>query len=251
MTAGGYAATHHLVDRYLGDLARMLDHLDPAARADVLAGVREHVDASLADLDRQPTDADVRRVLDDLGPAEDVAAAAYEDVSATRPDPSPVAPSPVAPPAGRPEQVPVLARGWVPLVVTLALTAVAGLVTVLLLGAPAEGFAALMVLPILLTVPIAIVVVASPLWRGWATALAVWAPFILPVGVFFGAPVVGRAATPWFFVALGARSVQDVSPVGAGRVPGRCRTCPRSASPPPSWPHTPPGRARRSPPGSR
>ena len=59
-----------LVEAYLDDLDRALAGIDPAERADVVASIREHVDASLGD---RPTAADVREVLQRLGPVERIA----------------------------------------------------------------------------------------------------------------------------------------------------------------------------------
>lgn len=63
--------------RYQDDLARLLAALEPAERAEVLDGVREHIDAALAELDDEPTDADVNRILGQLGSPGAVAEAAF------------------------------------------------------------------------------------------------------------------------------------------------------------------------------
>lgn len=66
--------THPLVDAYLRDLELLLHGVEPGERAEVLAGVREHLDSSLApDAD----DAAVRAVLDELGPPQAIADEAY------------------------------------------------------------------------------------------------------------------------------------------------------------------------------
>lgn len=96
-------ADHQVVRDYLDELDRMLQGLDPVQRTEVVDGVREHIDASLADRP-DARDEDVRAVLADLGPASAVAEEAY----AARPDAAPATP---------PQRVPVLARGWVPRVV--------------------------------------------------------------------------------------------------------------------------------------
>ncbi|MGL5818806.1 MAG: HAAS signaling domain-containing protein [Phycicoccus sp.] len=79
------------VGSYLDDLARMLADIEPATRDDVLAGVREHLDAVIAENDGDP------RAVDDallrLGPPDRVAAEARADrptlhVSPTLPEPS-------------------------------------------------------------------------------------------------------------------------------------------------------------------
>jgi len=62
------------VASYLDDLARMLCDLDPTERDEVLAGIREHLDATLAE---HPDDAAaVNAALLRLGPPEQVAAEA-------------------------------------------------------------------------------------------------------------------------------------------------------------------------------
>jgi uncharacterized membrane protein len=68
--------THPLTDAWLRDLELLLHGIEPGERAEVLAGVREHLDGSL------PSDAgddDVRRVLADLGSPQSVADEAYAD----------------------------------------------------------------------------------------------------------------------------------------------------------------------------
>ncbi|MBZ2196757.1 HAAS signaling domain-containing protein [Occultella gossypii] len=71
---------HPIVSAYLDDLTRALADLAPADRAEVLAGVREHIDAGLAERENA-TDADVAAVLAELGPPEAVARAAYDEQS--------------------------------------------------------------------------------------------------------------------------------------------------------------------------
>lgn len=66
--------THPLVGSYLRDLELLLHGIDPGERAEVLAGVREHLDGSLAP---GADDAAVRAVLDELGPPQAIADEAY------------------------------------------------------------------------------------------------------------------------------------------------------------------------------
>lgn len=68
------------VSSYLDDLARRLADLDPATRDDVLAGVREHLDATLAEHPDDPAAVDVALLR--LGPPEHVAAEARTDLPA-------------------------------------------------------------------------------------------------------------------------------------------------------------------------
>lgn len=63
-----------VVSAYLADLARALSGVEESERADVLASVREHVEAALGD--GEPTSDEVRTVLEHLGPVERIAAAA-------------------------------------------------------------------------------------------------------------------------------------------------------------------------------
>ncbi|WP_377645228.1 HAAS signaling domain-containing protein [Oryzobacter terrae] len=66
------------VTGYLDDLARMLVDLPPDERDDVLAGVREHLDATLAEHSDDPAALDAALLR--LGPPERVAAAARADI---------------------------------------------------------------------------------------------------------------------------------------------------------------------------
>ncbi len=69
--------SHARVDGYLDELSRMLVDLDPATRDDVLAGVREHLDATL---EAHPDDTHaVDEALLRLGPPERIAAEARAD----------------------------------------------------------------------------------------------------------------------------------------------------------------------------
>jgi uncharacterized membrane protein len=147
------------VDRttvYLDDLARMLQQLDTVERADVLEGVREHVEAALGSLGREPTERDIDRVLAELGSPAEVAAAALSDRgSATAPVPLP-APQP-----------PLLTGGWVP----------ATAVGLIVLGLMFAFF----LLPLLLTLVGLLLLCASPLWSGMEKTLGTALP-VLGVG---------------------------------------------------------------------
>lgn len=67
--------THPLVAAWLRDLTHLLHGVDPGERAEVLAGVREHLEASLPP---GASDEDVRRVLTELGSPQSVADEAYD-----------------------------------------------------------------------------------------------------------------------------------------------------------------------------
>jgi hypothetical protein len=90
---------HPLVARYLQDLDVLMRGIEPVERAEVVEGVREHIEASLDSTAR--TDADVRAALDEVGPATAVA----EEASAGRPGP------------GAFVRRPVTSRAWLPAVV--------------------------------------------------------------------------------------------------------------------------------------
>jgi len=79
------------VATYLDDLARMLSDLDPGERDEVLAGIREHLDAQIGSGDGG--DAAVQAALLRLGPPERVAAEARAGQSAS---PAPQTAAPVA-----------------------------------------------------------------------------------------------------------------------------------------------------------
>ena len=129
--------TTDAITTYLDDLGRMLAHPDPAERADVLGGVREHVDASLAELGHAPGDQEVAAILASLGAPEDVARVASG---------TPRAPLPDGGAASRPS----LTAAWVaPVVFALAIVGI--------LGAP-------LLLPGVLWLVAAVLVGASPLW---------------------------------------------------------------------------------------
>lgn len=107
-------ATHPLVEAYLNDLEALLTGLGPGERAEVLSGVREHIEVALVG-GPQPGAREVQTVLAELGPPEAVADEAYAGFPAA---------GPPAPPLRRP----ALERAWVPAAVavlsSLALLAV-------------------------------------------------------------------------------------------------------------------------------
>ncbi|AZI57517.1 hypothetical protein EH165_04415 [Nakamurella antarctica] len=63
------ARQQQLVDTYLGDLRRSMASKDPEEATEVMEAVREHIESALAEIE-SPTLAQVRGVLDDLGPVE-------------------------------------------------------------------------------------------------------------------------------------------------------------------------------------
>ena len=96
--------THPLVAAYLEELDRLLAGIDPGDRAEVMSGVREHLDTALHGSD-PVTDDDVRAVLAELGPPHAVADEAYAD-----------RPPAVVPPVPR---VGPMSRVWVPILVVI------------------------------------------------------------------------------------------------------------------------------------
>ncbi len=96
----GRPVGHPLVARYLAELDRLLVGVDPAVRADTLAGVHEHLDAATGG---SQDDGRVREALEQLGSPYDVAAEAHGDQVA------------------RPAPAPLSSRGWLPVVAGLLL----------------------------------------------------------------------------------------------------------------------------------
>ncbi|MFC4554486.1 HAAS signaling domain-containing protein [Georgenia faecalis] len=248
------SSTVQRIETYLDDLARMLTGLDPVLRADVLGGVREHVDAALAGRGAA-TDADVDAVLAELGPPEAVAAAALEGGRSS---------SGSAVPAAATVRVPVLDRPWVPPTVGVLLLVMAGLyllvlgaVAVLLpaatevsAGGDAQGGEYAVLLPAtydLLWSVVAPVPVVGPLWLVGVvllTASSLWSrrekwlgALLLPavvvvdvVGIWVGGVLGGRAGTAAVLaVAWGAAAVLTAGVVtrlwrgGARRAAGPAR----------------------------
>ncbi|WP_277050706.1 HAAS signaling domain-containing protein [Ruania albidiflava] len=145
--------------RYQDDLARLLAALEPVQRAEVLDGVREHIDAALAEVGHTPTDADVDRILGELGSPGMVAEAAL----AERPGVQVPEPNDRVGPAGGSWREQLMGR-WVPPVALL----------LLLVG----GALMLWGFPLLLVAVGIVMVVASPLWVGREQ---LWAAIALPL----------------------------------------------------------------------
>ncbi|WP_022917749.1 HAAS signaling domain-containing protein [Ruania albidiflava] len=144
--------------RYQDDLARLLAALEPVQRAEVLDGVREHIDAALAEVGHAPTDADVDRILGELGSPGMVVEAALAERPAAE-----GAAGVGAAPAGGSWREQLMGR-WVPPVALL----------LLLVG----GALMLWGFPLLLVAVGIVMVVASPLWVGREQ---LWAAIALPL----------------------------------------------------------------------
>ena len=142
------ATQHERIDRYLAELTGALGDRPEAERDDVVAGVREHIQAALADRPAVTDDAvdDVLRALGDplaigaeaSGPAE--AGTAGTGLGS--------------------EQVPLLQRGWIPLAVVAPLTL--GIFALLFF----VSFGGILLLPFLI-VGSWIMLWLSPLWVPW------------------------------------------------------------------------------------
>jgi uncharacterized membrane protein len=162
------ATQHERIDRYLAELTGALGDLPEAERDDVVAGIREHVQAALA---ARPavTDADVDEVLRALGDPLAIAAEATGDDSG--------GPAVVTPGDGRRRDVPLTARDWIPAAV-FALLGAAPLVLGFFVGLLGGFF----LLPFALVA--GWVLWVSPLWT---VGEKVAATFLLPVPglVFF------------------------------------------------------------------
>ena len=87
---------HPLVARYLHDLDVLLEGIEPVERAEVVEGVREHIETSLSHT--EGADSDVRTALDEVGPASAVA----EEAWAGRTSPAPSS------------RLPWASRAWLP-----------------------------------------------------------------------------------------------------------------------------------------
>ncbi|TDC49201.1 hypothetical protein E1212_19090 [Jiangella ureilytica] len=101
------ATQHQRIDRYLAELDGALGGLPETERADVVAGVREHIEAALTDRGGI-TDDDVDEVLRALGDPLTIAAGATGD------DGGSPGPATVASEDDRVRTVPMLQRDWVP-----------------------------------------------------------------------------------------------------------------------------------------
>jgi hypothetical protein len=99
--------THPLIAAYLRELDGLLAGLGPGERAEVVTGVREHIDSALAGRP-DPGSREVQGVLAELGPPEAVADEAYAGL----------------PTAGTaaPRRRPGLEQPWVPVAVATLLT---------------------------------------------------------------------------------------------------------------------------------
>ena len=152
-------------DRYLNDLARMLEGLDASERADVLQSVREHIDGAVADLGHQPSETEMNEILANLGDPAEVAADALAEQTPSQP----------------PRRTGLdLTAAWVPPAATLSIFA-------------GSLFWWVYFVPGLLLIAGIVAVIASPLWKTkHKLAACLFAPlFLLPAPlsglILFGA----------------------------------------------------------------
>lgn len=133
--------------RYQDDLARLLAALEPVERAEVLDGVREHIDAALAEVGHAPTDADVDRILGQLGSPGMVAEAALAERPAVE-----GAAGTGAAPAGGSWREQLMGR-WVPPVVSVGMFLIGGWAFSMVSWLPLAALILLLALSGLWTVP--------------------------------------------------------------------------------------------------
>jgi hypothetical protein len=147
------------VERYIHELAIALAGLPVSEREDVIAGVREHIDAALAGFDHG--EVDVQRVLDSLGDPLVIAAdAGAAPVDADQPSESRSGATASETVASGP--APLLERDWVPAAPILLY---AGGLLVKLVDPYVTGGYVAGLLGTLAWLTALAVLVASPLWR--------------------------------------------------------------------------------------
>ncbi|NNM46540.1 HAAS signaling domain-containing protein [Knoellia koreensis] len=197
--------THPLAAAYLHDLELLLHGVEPGERAEVLAGVREHLEGAVGP---GASDDEVRAALAELGPPQAIADEAYAGRS---PEPARAPSAPPAPARG------AISRPWVPIVVAcilglglLTLVAVAlgglGYSTETVVSSDGEvktrvtEFDSTMVLFALpwhlftVALPVAALTVPSPLWtRAERIRMIAVAP--LSLVLIAGLPAIGYAIT--------------------------------------------------------
>jgi hypothetical protein len=187
--------THPLVASYLEELDRLLAGIDPGDRAEVMSGVREHLDTALPGSD-PVTDDDVRAALAELGPPHAVADEAY----AGRP-PAVVPPGP---------RVGPMSRVWVPILVVILQVIALLFVLIIVGGFPAVTSASVNGV----TDPESAELTGNPLFGSLAAimfTLPLWATVALLVGL---SPLwVGREKAAEALLIPGAALLMGVLPL--------------------------------------
>ncbi|HEX6195890.1 MAG TPA: hypothetical protein VFZ37_08270 [Jiangellaceae bacterium] len=189
------------VERYIHDLAIALAGMPVDEREDVIAGVREHIEDSLAGID-DPAPEDVERVLTSLGDPAEIAAdargrtgspgAAQRPELAAAPSTSPIgaasksgpSSNAAAPSEGAP---PLLAREWVP-IATMGMFVLAVFAT--WFAGPGSGLGVLFWLGGL------VALVASPLWTAAEKVIGTLWFGVGPIVAGVAAVVLGRINVP-------------------------------------------------------
>ena len=191
--------THPLVASYLEELDRLLAGIDPGDRAEVMSGVREHLDTALPGND-PVTDDDVRAALAELGPPHAVADEAY----AGRP-PAVVPPGP---------RVGPMSRVWVPILVVILQVIALLFVLIIVGGFPAVTSASVTAGVDGVEVPGSAELTGTPLFGSLAAimfTLPLWATVALLVGL---SPLwVGREKAAEALLIPGAALLMGILPL--------------------------------------
>ncbi|MGB7979790.1 MAG: hypothetical protein WCF36_03230 [Candidatus Nanopelagicales bacterium] len=191
--------THPLVAAYLEELDRLLAGIDPGDRAEVMSGVREHLDTALPGSD-PVSDDDVRAALDELGPPQAVADEAY----AGRP---PATPPPA--PRGGP-----MSRVWVPILVVILQVIALLFVLIIMSGNPTVTTTSVTAGVDGVEVPGSVKLTSSPLFGSLAAimfTLPLWSTVALLVGL---SPLwVGREKAAAVLLVPGAALLMGILPL--------------------------------------
>ena len=155
---------------YLDELARLLAPAEPVDRIEIVAGIREHIEAQLVGAPGQPSDADVSAILRGLGSPDAVARQAFPDSAMPAQAPAQTPIVIMAP------TLPVLERRWVASVVVTLL----GLILALTSALPLVRFAALATtadaLSIVSMPPSELISILIGTWWAWIPAFVLlWA----------------------------------------------------------------------------
>jgi uncharacterized membrane protein len=175
------ATQHQRIDRYLAELAGALGELPETERADLVAGIREHIQAALADGPGVTDDA-VDEVLRALGDPLTIAAEAIGDDGGSR--------GPAVSGSGADSaKVPLPQRDWVPAAVVALLGAAPLLLPIFI------SFGGIILLPFALVAGW-VLLWSSPLWTAGEKILGT---FVLPA--------LGLVAFVFVFMVAGGSEV--------------------------------------------
>lgn len=174
--------THPLVGRWVRDLERLLHGIDPGERAEVLAGLREHLDGSLP---ADASDEDVRRVLTDLGSPQAVADEAYAECRTSSDAPEP--------------------RRW--LGVTACAINALGIAFLTFISWNVMGILEIALLGVVFVLPWCLTVVLSMLTPGWTSRERVTSALLYP------ATIICYSLGAGLMVAVFGRRLVNVVPI--------------------------------------